>query len=202
MGNELTCTVRFGKQESTGKALLETTEILFRGDFRLKIAFREIKSVSATNGELLLNFPGGKAAFLLGPQAEKWAHKILHPKTPLEKVGVKEGQKVSVLGLADADFLRQLKERAGQLTTGRPLKDCDVLFFGTETASEMAKIKKLMPFLKKDGALWIVYPKGQKVITEGDVLSAGRNAGLKDIKVVSFSETHTALKCVLPLNKR
>ena len=38
MGNEVTCTVRFGKQESTGKALLETSEILFRGDFRLVIA--------------------------------------------------------------------------------------------------------------------------------------------------------------------
>ena len=92
MGNEVTCTVRFGKQESTGKALLETSEILFRGDFRLKIAFREIKSVKTTSGELLLDFPGGKAAFLLGAQAQKWAHKILHPKSPFEKVGVKEGQ--------------------------------------------------------------------------------------------------------------
>ena len=84
----------------------------------------------------------------------------------------------------------------------KPTKDCDVLFFGAETAGELTEIKKLMPFLKKDGALWIVYPKGQKVITEGDVLSAGRNAGLKDIKVVGFSETHTALKFVLPLAKR
>ncbi len=30
MGNEVTCTVRFGKQESKGRALLETNEILFR----------------------------------------------------------------------------------------------------------------------------------------------------------------------------
>ncbi len=202
MGNESMCTVRFGKQESTGKALLETAEIIFRGDFRLKIAFREIKSVNAMDGELLLDFPGGKASFVLGAQAEKWAHKILHPKTPFEKLGVKEGQKVSVVAIADSGFLKQLKDRAGQLATGKPLKDCDVLFFGAETASELAKIKKLMAFLKKDGALWIVYPKGQKVITEGDVLAAGRNAGLKDVKVVGFSETHTALKFVLPLAKR
>jgi hypothetical protein len=202
MGNEVTCTVRFGKQESTGKALLETSEILFRGDFRLKTAFREIKSVKTTSGELLLDFPGGKAAFLLGAQAEKWAHKILYPKSPFEKVGVKEGQKVSAVGITDSGFLKQLKERAGQLAMEKPTKDCDVLFFGAETAGELTEIKKLMPFLKKDGALWIVYPKGQKVITEGDVLSAGRNAGLKDIKVVGFSETHTALKFVLPLAKR
>src|SRR6266480_3934010 len=39
VGNEMSCKVRFGKQESDGKALLETSEILFRGDFRLKIPF-------------------------------------------------------------------------------------------------------------------------------------------------------------------
>ncbi len=161
-----------------------------------------MKSVKAADGELLLEFPGGKAAFVLGAQAEKWEHKILHPKTPFEKLGVKEGQKVSALGVADVSFLKPLKERAGQLATGRPLKDCDVLFFAAENTGDLAKIKKLMAFLKKDGALWIVYPKGQKVITGDDVRAEGRKVGLKDIKVVGFSETHTALKFVLPLAKR
>jgi hypothetical protein len=202
MGKELTCTVRFGKQESTGKALLETNELLFRGGFRLKIALREIKSVKAVNGELLIDFPGGQAAFVLGAQAEKWAHKILHPKTVIEKLGVKEGHTVSVIGAANGDFLKQLKGRAAQVTTGGPAKDCDIIFLGAGTAGELAKIKNLTAFLKKDGALWIIYPKGQKAITEGGVLAAGRKAGWKDVKVVGFSETHTALKFVLPLAKR
>jgi hypothetical protein len=202
MGHELACTVRFCEQESTGNARLETSEVIVRGDFRLKIAFREMESVKAVNGELLIDVPGGTAAFVLGAQAEKWAHKILHPKSPFEKVGVKEGQIVSAVGITDAGFLKQVKERSGQLATGKPLKESDVLFFGAEKSSELEKIKKLATFLKKDGAFWIVYPKGQKVITEGDVLAAGRKAGLKDIKVVGFSETHTALKFVLPLAKR
>ena len=46
MGNEVTCKIQFGKQQSEGKALLETSEILFRGDFRLKIPFSTIKSVT------------------------------------------------------------------------------------------------------------------------------------------------------------
>ncbi len=202
MGNELTCKVRLGKQESTGKALLETSEILFRGDFRLKIAFREMKSVKAVDGELLIEFPSGTAAFVLGAQAEKWAHKILHPKTVIEKLGVKAGQTVLAVDISDRDFLKQLKGHASNLATGKPLNDCDVIFFRAEGASELAKIRKLMPFLKKAGALWIVYPKGLKVITEGHVLAAGRKAGMKDIKVVGFSDTHTALKFVLPLSKR
>jgi hypothetical protein len=56
--------------------------------------------------------------------------------------------------------------------------------------------------LKGAAALWIVYPKGQKDITENDVLAAGRKAGLKDVKVVGFSPTHTALKFVIPVARR
>jgi len=39
-------------------------------------------------------------------------------------------------------------------------------------------------------------------ITENGVLRIGRKAGLKDVKVVGFSPTHTALKFVLPVEKR
>jgi len=35
-----------------------------------------------------------------------------------------------------------------------------------------------------------------------DVITAGRKAGLKDVKVVGFSPSHTALKFVIPLSKR
>jgi len=47
-----------------------------------------------------------------------------------------------------------------------------------------------------------VYPKGLKSITETEVIGAGRKAGLKDVKVVGFSTTHTALKFVIPVEKR
>ena len=61
---------------------------------------------------------------------------------------------------------------------------------------------KLAKSLKGAAGLWIVYPKGQKQITENDVLAAGRKCGLKDIKVVGFSATHTALKFVIPVENR
>jgi hypothetical protein len=56
--------------------------------------------------------------------------------------------------------------------------------------------------MKGSAALWVVYPKGQKSITETDVIGAGRKVGLKDVKVVGFSTTHTALKFVFPVEKR
>jgi len=59
--------------------------------------------------------------------------------------------------------------------------------------------------MKGAAALWIVYPKGKKHITENDVLAAGRKVGLKDVKVVGFSSTqhrteirHPALREMRP----
>jgi hypothetical protein len=72
MGNELKCTARFGKEKSEGKALLETSEVLFRGEFRLKIPFASIKSAKAVDGELRLQTADGLAVFEIGPAAEKW----------------------------------------------------------------------------------------------------------------------------------
>ena len=56
--------------------------------------------------------------------------------------------------------------------------------------------------MKKTGALWVVYPKGQKHIAQNDVMAAAKSAGLVDVKVVSFSDTHTALKLMIPISRR
>ena len=56
--------------------------------------------------------------------------------------------------------------------------------------------------IKPDGAVWIVRPKGRKDVTEAETMAAGKRAGLVDVKVVSFSETHTAEKFVIPVAKR
>jgi hypothetical protein len=80
--------------------------------------------------------------------------------------------------------------------------DSEWIFFAANTSKELAEITKLAKALKGAAALWLVYPKGQKQITENDVLGAGRKAGLKDIKVVGFSPTHTALKFVIPITRR
>jgi hypothetical protein len=56
--------------------------------------------------------------------------------------------------------------------------------------------------IKPNGAIWVVYPKGQKHIREIDVMAAGKSAGLTDNKVCRFSETHKALRLVIPLARR
>ncbi len=110
MGNEVKCRVRFGKQESEGKVLLETREIIFRGDFRLKIPFATMKSVKVVDGGLQVRTAEGLAIFDVGAgTAEKWREKILHPKSRIEKLGVQAGSKVTLIGFDKMD--REFVER-------------------------------------------------------------------------------------------
>jgi hypothetical protein len=202
MGNEVKCKARFGEEESEGKALLETSELLFRGGFRLKIPFASIKSAKAVDGELRLQTADGLAVFELGAAAEKWRDKILHPKSRIEKLGIKPGARVALLGKFDADFGDELKLLAGLVTRDKVAADAEAIFFAAESQKELSQVAKIAKSVKGAAELWIVYPKGQKNIAENEVIAAGRKTGLKDVKVVGFSATHTALKFVIPLDKR
>ncbi len=202
MGHELLCRVRSGGKRALGKALLETSEIIFRGDFRLRVPFTSLASVVSRDGELHLKWANNSAIFELGEQAEKWAHKILHPKTTAEKLGIKPGLVILAVGMADGDFVQDLRAKAGKFSNSKPLRNCDLVFFGVQSPAELVRIKKLVPLLSSAGALWIVYPKGGQAIQQQQVFGAGKAAGLVDVKVVSFSASHTALKFVRPKAKR
>ena len=205
MGNEANCAASLGKQKGRGKALLETAELIFRSEdeaLRLKIPFSSIKSAKAVNGELRLEIPEGLAVFALGANAEKWCEKILHPKSRMEKLGVKRDASVSVIGEFDADFLGELRANTKNISNGNLSDGAAWIFFSAASSKELSQIAKLGKSLKGEAALWVVYPKGQTQITENDVLASGRKAGLKDVKVVGFSPTHTALKFVIPLDRR
>lgn len=202
MGQEVVCTARWGGKSLSGKALLETAEIIFRGEERLKIPFSTIRGMEAKDGKLRLKTNDGLVVFELGQQAEKWRQKIANPKSVVEKLGVKLGEQVAVFGKLDARFLKELKEQKSAVATGKVSDGVGWIFLSAGTRDALGKVRKIAGKLKGSAALWIVYPKGQKSITETDVIAAGRKAGLKDVKVVGFSATHTALKFVVPVDQR
>lgn len=209
MGAEAKCRARFGGKTAEGKALLETSELTFcggrggrGGDLRFKIAYAAIRACEADGGTLRVTFPEGTAELDLGPLAAKWAEKIKHPKTLMEKLGVKKGAAVALVGVADAAFRADLERLTDDLAVGRPARERDVVFLGAERRADLARLAEAKGSLKKNGALWVIRPKGRKEITEVDVMDAGRLAGLVDVKVAAFSATHTAEKFVIPVAKR
>ena len=206
MGQERETTLRISKRRIEGEAMLETAEIIFRpvdGSKRLKFAFADIvKSVKTVDGELRFHTEEGPAVLELGPAAEKWAEKILHPKSRAEKLGVKNAMRVSLVGKFDDTFERELSVATNNVAKGKIAADSELIFVAVESSKGLSDVAKIAKSVKGAAGLWIVYPKGKKEITEIDVIGAGRKTGLKDVKVVGFSPTHTALKFVLPLEKR
>ena len=203
MGAEATCTARFKGRTAAGKARLETEILQFRGgEMKLSIPFKQMSKVAARAGTLSVTFPDGTAAFDLGTAAPKWADKILHPPSRLMKLGAKPEWRAAAIGIEDPEFLRELEGAVAALSVGRTAKDCDAIFFGANREADLARLEKLKASLKPNGALWIVRPKGRPEISEMAVMRAGKTAGLVDVKVVSFSSTHTAEKFVIPVANR
>jgi hypothetical protein len=203
MGSEIICSMKFGGKVFNGKALLETNELIFRGEHRLTIPFHRMKSVEANDGELTVVFHGGTASFVIEGKAGKWEEKILHPKSVLDKLGVRQDSRVSVSGVADNAFLNQLREKSNTVSVKEMLKESDIIFYAADSKKELLKLSAFKQFLKANGALWIVSLKGKQAkIKDTDVMAAGKKAGFVDTKVVGFSETHTALKFVIPVSRR
>jgi hypothetical protein len=203
MGAEAACTARFKGLTASGKARLETDVLQFRGgDLKLSISFRQMSKVTARGGTLSVTFADGVALFDLGPAAPKWADKILHPPSRLQKIGVKPEWRASAIGVADTAFLKELEAGVALLSIGRILKASDAIFYGVTREAELSRLEKLKASLKPDGALWIIRPKGRPEISERATMAAGKAAGLVDVKVVGFSPTHTAEKFVIPVRQR
>ena len=154
MGREVMCHGRLGREAGDGKALLETDEVLFRGDFRARVPLREITAVESRAGVLTLAWPGGKLALTLGRAAEKWADAIRHPKSVIEKLGVKPGLRVAVLGGFDSAFVADVKRALGAAPLARAAKGCDLVFVAlARPGDEAAKLARLVPAIEPDGGV-------------------------------------------------
>lgn len=199
MGLEANCKAVFRGECSEGRLQWEGDALLFRGGFRLKILAADIRRLDVLGEDLVVQFESGNAAFTLGLKAEAWREKIANPPTLLDKLGVKPGQRVALVNWSEKPFVAELKSREVEITKKGP---CDIVFLGAERDSELEHLTAMEPLLKRNGAIWIVYPKGQKQITELSVMAAGKAAGFVDNKTCRFSATHTGLRVVIPLARR
>jgi hypothetical protein len=123
-------------------------------------------------------------------------------KSRIGKLGVKAGQEVLVLGVeADCTFMDELRDCGASVRTGGN-RQMDMIFALFRHRNDLRRLRSLVPRLKADGVLWTLRPKGSKDLTEAEMRQTGLDAGLVDVKVVSFSDVLTAEKFVVPVAKR
>ena len=123
-------------------------------------------------------------------------------RSRLDKLGIKPGARVALVGLDDAAIRRELRTRTTDVAEGRPRKDTDMILFAVDGLKPLARLKTLQGSIKRNGAIWVVWPKGQAHIKEDMIRGAALAQGLVDIKVIAFSETLSGLKLVIPVAKR
>lgn len=203
MGREALCVARIDSRELRGKAHLASNSLDFSGETRFSLPFADVRQAVADDGWLRLATARGEVALALGKAATAWAEAIRNPKSRLDKLGIKPGMRVYALGLPEAAFLTELTRQLGTPPEKSARGRFDAILRGLETARDLGAIAKLRERLLPEGALWLVYRKGKAApLPERLVREALLAADLVDVKVVAFSDSHTAVKAVIPLAQR
>jgi hypothetical protein len=203
MGAEATCSVTFNRRTALARVRLETTTLQIRSArLKLDIPFGAIKKVVPGNGSLVIDADGGPLTLALGEAAARWADKILHPPSRLQKIGVRPEWRAVILGDVERGFIEELRDAVATLSVGRLRKDVDAVFVGVSGRADFKRLARTKTSIKPAGAVWIIRPKGSTEATERATMAAGKAAGLVDVKVVGFSPTHSALKFVIPVKDR
>ena len=202
MGQEVKTTLRWDGRIVEGTALLETDSLIFRGGASLTVPFDEMFSVESNSGWLELKTSRGLLLLELGPKADVWKDKIKNPKGLIEKLQVDATKKVCVLGKLDADLSGDLAGSGAKISKGARGKDFDMIFVAASKKKDLEVIPKARNLMKDDGAVWIVYPKGNEELRERDVLTAGRTLQMTDNKQVKVNDELTAVRFVIPVAQR
>ena len=192
MGRETKVQAQFDGVLEMGRLQWEAPELIFRGATRQIWKGAQLAGVAAEGEELVL---ADGARFTLGDafQAQNWVKAILNPPTRLDKLGVKAGKRVALIGIEDPGFAKEL---AGRVELADDDEDeLDLIFTAIDDPEDFDILPQLARLVGDKGAIWVVSRKGRNAgVKDTEVIKAARSFGLVDSKVCSFSETRTALR--------
>jgi hypothetical protein len=192
LGREAVCLCRWRGEKAEARVLLESQEIILRGNLKARIRRDVIAKVAVEGGDLLIMLVREKLVLELGSaEAGKWAAALLKaPPTLAEKLGISGSKPAFVIGAtSDAELLAALKD-----ATVSSARDAAVLIGILNAEADLKKAFKIaikIPDLK----IWCVHGKG-KSATLGDtaIRTFMRTNGYLDTKTCAVSSTLTATR--------
>jgi hypothetical protein len=120
-----------------------------------------------------------------------------------EKLGVRADAHVAVQGVQDSEFLVRLDAQLAKAASASLRARYDLIFLKLDGPRDIARIARAAAHLRPNGALWVFHPKGRGARPNaGEVRAAGLAAGLVDNKICAYTDSHTALRFVIPLAHR
>jgi hypothetical protein len=194
MGREAICKCDWAGTTATVKVLLESTDLVVRGEIRKRVSISGLRNVEVQSGWLRFNASGDQVQIFLGaPAAEKWAIAIKAPPPSLaRKLGITNESVVRTIGSINDKTLNAALAEAAQISAIRP----DMMVAYVDTPESLnAALRAGKPQMLKSIPIWFVYPKGPgHPLNESTIRSLLRNNGMVDTKVASVSSQLTALR--------
>src|SRR5262249_823787 len=120
--------------------------------------------------------PSGPRRMTKKPKREEF----VSTRSRIEKLGVKKGSDVLVLGLGGGRAFMSGLRGAGANVRPSGASRADMIFATFRHRDDLRRLAPLVPRLHADGVLWTLRPKGSKELTEAEMMRAGHDAGLVD----------------------
>src|SRR4051794_34627061 len=161
MGYETKCKVRVDdgsgtvRQADTATVLLETDDLIVRGDARVKVPRAAITNVASRGGIVTVTSPMATVMLTLGDEAAaKWQKKLQEPpKQVIDKLDVKPDARVWLWHVDDEELVDQVKARTGNASSGRSATNYDVVFVQVDSTEDLARIGRAAKAIVDDGAV-------------------------------------------------
>ena len=188
---ETTCTVS-GKSYAV-KALLESTELILRGEVKRKFPIAALTHIATKGNALAFTAEGESFALALGAtKATTWANKLTTPPPSLaQKLGLSETAQAFVIGAVDDANL-------ATALAGNTVKVPDKAAFLLAVLRSEAELAALLKAHSKSALpFWLANIKGSKSpLGENAIRTAMRGAGFKDVKTCTVSASLAATRYV------
>jgi hypothetical protein len=136
-------------------------------------------------------------------------HKDYSHRDVTDKLGLKPGQAVRVVGPGDKALLARVREKIGRKLAGEGAT-ADVILYWPQTAEEITlTLKALRGRIAPNGGIWVITAKRGKTSASGmayfnqdALIPLGLAAGLVDNKTCSISERESGMRFVIRKSDR
>jgi hypothetical protein len=117
----------------------------------------------------------------------------------VDKLGVKPGHAVALVGPAEPALRQKVLDR-----TGRPPAAADepadvVLVWADATTDAVKTLEDWKTKIDPSGGIWLLTPKRTQpgYVDQNDLIQAGKQAGVVDNKICSVSDTTSGMRFVI-----
>ncbi len=136
----------------------------------------------------------------------RMAEKSYADRDVVEKLGIKPGMRVRILGSVPADLAERVRAVENvEVVESEEGEPAHLVLFGlVEIADAKPTLARLRKTIVPQGAIWVLTEKKDRphYIRQETLIPLGKAVGLVDNKVASADEGTSAIRFVIPLAQR